>query len=188
MGNTRRKSLEHLVCEGCSSPFTAVLPFARFCSRVCYDKTQYRKRSYSHRCVECGSEFTSRNSIASVCGPKCQRLASVRGGHEGAKNYPRIHPSRSHAYKLYAENRRDLLSKQDSEPYTAEEIFERDRWICGICRETVDRLLRFPHKRSACIDHIRPIIAGGNDLRSNVQCAHFDCNSRKGASVDEADS
>jgi hypothetical protein len=190
MGSIRRKELERLVCERCSGEFTAVMPHARFCSAGCYGKAEYQKRSFSHKCVECGSDFTSKQHKASVCGrPECRLAVSVKGGKKGAaiNSFPQIHPSRAYAYKLYADNRRDLLLKQPSERYSPEEIFARDGWVCQICHDPVDPSLKFPDKRSACIDHIHPIIAGGNDLRSNVQCAHFGCNSKKGASVSKAD-
>lgn len=188
MSNVRRKELEHLVCEECSTRFTAVMPHARFCSTVCYSKADYRKRSFSHKCVQCGSDFVSRHRKASVCGSECGRAASIKGGKKGASinSFPQIHRSRAYAYKVYADQRRDLLAAQPSERYSAAEIFDRDGWICQICDQPVDPALKFPDKRSACIDHVRPIIAGGNDLRSNVQCAHFGCNSKKGASVSEA--
>lgn len=37
-----------------------------------------------------------------------------------------------------------------------------------------------PHPKAPTIDHIVPLADGGDDVRSNVQLAHFICNSMKG--------
>jgi hypothetical protein len=179
-----KKQLEKKSCEQCGASFTSLMPHARFCSGRCQRLTHYLKATYDHKCVECGSYFASRQHKARVCSPACQLSRATRKGHEGAKinSFPRIHPSRAFAYKLYSDQRAALLAQQPSEKFTHQEIFERDDWVCRICGEAVDRSLKFPDPRSVCIDHIRPIIANGNNLRSNVQCAHFGCNSKKGAS------
>jgi len=71
------------------------------------------------------------------------------------------------------------------EPINRIEVFDRDGWICGICREPVDRDLTYPDRMSASLDHVVPITRGGPHLYSNVQCAHFTCNSSKADHVEE---
>lgn len=70
-------------------------------------------------------------------------------------------------------------------------VFERDGWICGICRSPVDQTLRFPHPMSKSFDHVIPLDAGGDHTEENGQLAHLSCNSRKrnrhGASFSQAD-
>lgn len=68
-----------------------------------------------------------------------------------------------------------------SEPYTTEDILERDGWRCGICRRVIGRTLAYPHPRSPSIDHVLPLAVGGADTRDNVQAAHLVCNVSKGA-------
>lgn len=58
-------------------------------------------------------------------------------------------------------------------------VFNRDRWRCGICRNPVDKRLKYPHPRSASLDHIVPMSKGGGHTYLNTQCAHLDCNLRK---------
>jgi 5-methylcytosine-specific restriction endonuclease McrA len=53
-------------------------------------------------------------------------------------------------------------------------IFERDGWICGICREVVN-------PEDATLDHIVPVAFGGGHTAANLRLAHGICNSRRQA-------
>lgn len=66
------------------------------------------------------------------------------------------------------------------EPYTLEEIAARDRSRCGLCRGRVAMRLRVPHPKAPTIDHLIPVSEGGDDVKANVQLAHFACNTRRG--------
>ena len=59
------------------------------------------------------------------------------------------------------------------------ELFIRDGWICGICGESVDPLMRFPSMEAASLDHVVPFSCGGEHTWSNVQCSHRRCNEAK---------
>lgn len=84
--------------------------------------------------------------------------------------------------------RRALQVGRKSEPYTAVEIAERDGWLCQICLQNgrskvtarIGKSRHFPDPRSLSIDHIIPVTRGGDDVRTNVQAAHFVCNASKG--------
>jgi len=68
-------------------------------------------------------------------------------------------------------------------------VFDECGWICGLCDQPVDPDLKWPDPRSASLDHIVPLAQGGGHVRANTQLAHYDCNSRKGASpptIDQA--
>lgn len=56
------------------------------------------------------------------------------------------------------------------------EILERDRWRCGICRKAIGKSFKWPHPKSASIDHIVPISEGGEDTAGNKRAAHLVCN------------
>jgi 5-methylcytosine-specific restriction endonuclease McrA len=72
--------------------------------------------------------------------------------------------------------RRALIRQAGHEPYTEQEIFNRDRWRCGLCGGKVPKKAKAPDPLAASIDHILPISRGGSDTRANVQCAHLACN------------
>jgi 5-methylcytosine-specific restriction endonuclease McrA len=59
---------------------------------------------------------------------------------------------------------------------TDAEIMERDRWRCGICRRRIGKSFKWPHPRSASVDHIVPISEGGEDAAANKRAAHLGCN------------
>jgi 5-methylcytosine-specific restriction endonuclease McrA len=55
-------------------------------------------------------------------------------------------------------------------------VFERDKGICGICGELVER-------DNFQVDHVIPISRGGASMYDNVQVTHRICNQRKGARI-----
>lgn len=66
------------------------------------------------------------------------------------------------------------------------EVFERDSWICGICTEPVDRTLAYPDPMSVSLDHVVPLVHGGEHSRANTRCSHLTCNVKRGARLDAA--
>lgn len=56
-------------------------------------------------------------------------------------------------------------------------VFDRDKGICGICYEAVERNERWD------VDHIVPISKGGLHCYANVQLSHSSCNKRKSAKM-----
>jgi 5-methylcytosine-specific restriction endonuclease McrA len=68
------------------------------------------------------------------------------------------------------------------QPVDAQYIYDRDRWICQLCRKRIHKTKQVPHPLAATLDHITPLALGGHHEPANLQAAHFICNSRKGAS------
>ena len=64
---------------------------------------------------------------------------------------------------------------------TDEEILERDRWRCGICRKRIGKSFKYPHPRSKSIDHIIPLSEDGDDTAANKRAAHLGCNLSRGS-------
>lgn len=67
------------------------------------------------------------------------------------------------------------------ETFQPREVFDRDGWVCGICREDIPHDARYPDPLSVSLDHVIPLSRGGTHERSNCQAAHLRCNLRKGA-------
>jgi 5-methylcytosine-specific restriction endonuclease McrA len=79
-----------------------------------------------------------------------------------------------------ARARRALKREAKAEPYTLEEIAARDKHTCQLCGKRVAMARKHPDSKSPVIDHVIPIVEGGDDTRANVQLAHYVCNARKG--------
>jgi 5-methylcytosine-specific restriction endonuclease McrA len=54
----------------------------------------------------------------------------------------------------------------------------------GCKRRPIRRELKYPHLRSASIDHIIPLSLGGDDTAANKRAAHFGCNIARGNKMD----
>lgn len=80
-----------------------------------------------------------------------------------------------HKDKIYAKNskRRALLKGAKVELVKREVVYERDKGICGLCKQLVDF-------EQMTLDHILPLSLGGEHSYANVQVAHLSCNSSKG--------
>jgi 5-methylcytosine-specific restriction endonuclease McrA len=90
---------------------------------------------------------------------------------------------RSLIKKHHARRRTDAIRTNGPvEPYTTEEIGERDGWICGVCRDPIDPTLEHPHPLSPSKDHIVPIALGGTDTGDNMWITHWGCNHERNAS------
>lgn len=62
---------------------------------------------------------------------------------------------------------------------TDAQILARDRWRCGICGKRIGKTYRYPHPRSKSIDHVVPLIEGGDDTAANKRAAHLLCNTMR---------
>lgn len=136
-----------------------------FCSRSCAARARpchiWLKRTVApHPCADCGAVVVTKASVV-----LCRPCAKVR--------------------RTEAERRKNRLRRlrirAKTESYTRDEIAERDGYRCQLCRRKVDMRLQVPHLKAPTIDHVIPLANGGDDTRVNVQLAHFQCNSRKGA-------
>lgn len=70
-----------------------------------------------------------------------------------------------------------------TEPYTTEQVAERDEFVCQICYTDVDMSRSGHDLHGPTIDHVYPLVHGGTDTLDNVQLAHRVCNLRKGVKV-----
>jgi hypothetical protein len=64
------------------------------------------------------------------------------------------------------------------EKFSPREVYERDGWICQLCKKPVDKRLKHPNPLSPSLDHIIPLALGGEHSKKNAHLAHLQCNLR----------
>jgi 5-methylcytosine-specific restriction endonuclease McrA len=190
-----------LRCEWCDRPFRSCNP-ARTCSRACYGKLLTLANNGAacplpvKDCIGCGGAFIARAPRISYCSSECrhQHLGTtpsdgprVRTCGCGAESPPLYRQGGWTCDACKAETRRrgKRMRRARKAGATAErisptDIYERDGWTCQLCGRPVARAKAVPHPQAPTLDHIVPLSKGGDHTTSNVQCAHFRCNSLKG--------
>ena len=169
LGN-QRKSRAVISCAQCGADFAPTRRDGRFCTSRC----QHRWARDHERglCSEsdCGRPVRARG----LCSKHYRRWARATG----IEALPKWDERRRAQW-----HKRRALSKgaAGADLINSAEVYERDRWVCGICLERVDRRLIWPDPMSPSLDHIVPLSRGGAHQLANVQCAHLSCNVRKGA-------
>lgn len=124
-------------------------------------------------CLDCAGTFPqSRFGRRRLRCKECAYKAVLAGSR-------RTHAANRLRARSYRARRRVRKFGVGYERFGASEVFERDRWKCGICRRAIDRTLRYPHPMSVSLDHKVPLCKGGPHSRSNTQAAHLRCNLRK---------
>lgn len=80
-----------------------------------------------------------------------------------------------------ARKRRAALRLAAVEDVSSLAVYDRDKWECGICSQSIPRVVIWPHPLSPSLDHILALSAGGDHSYSNTQASHLACNMSKGA-------
>jgi 5-methylcytosine-specific restriction endonuclease McrA len=78
------------------------------------------------------------------------------------------------------QRRRAQKTATQVEAFQNVEVFERDRWRCGICGGKVSPARAWPDPLSASLDHVVPLSQGGAHTKANVRLAHLRCNISRG--------
>jgi len=120
---------------------------------------------------ECSKTYVPRYPLQGYCDAKCQKRASrLRERAAGTR-----HDTHRKRAKLYGRR---------YEAIDPVKVYVRDGWVCQLCRKAVRRDKVAPHPKAPTLDHIIPmVLPGGDHVYPNVQLAHFQCNSAKGAKV-----
>lgn len=136
------------------------------------------------------SRYTPERKAATIERTKRRRALFGRNREVEAK-YRENHKAERAAYNRKYFKEHPDVSRQNNhrrraqkylapfEQFKSAEIYVRDKWICGICGEGVNKDLRHPDPFSPSLDHVIPLARGGHHLRSNSQLAHLCCNKRK---------
>lgn len=75
------------------------------------------------------------------------------------------------------------ISKKQKKITLKETVYSKSYGICQLCYSPVSKHLKYPHPKSASIDHIIPLSRGGADNIYNMQLAHLVCNMKKGNKI-----
>lgn len=140
------------------------------CSQRC-DARYRRGLPLKATCKHCKAEFVPVNG-KDYCSKKCR----AQEERNRAIDKYATSPIRKFMLRLAGLTRKQLKQKLGGVKFTNKEIFERDKWICGVCGKPVDQTLKFPHPYSKSLDHIVSLRNGGLHDPSNVQLAHLHCN------------
>ncbi|WP_078628221.1 HNH endonuclease [Streptomyces sp. NRRL F-2664] len=132
-------------------------------------------------CERCSGVYSPCRRGQRWCSPRCKDGSRVTRSGGAARLSPEAQERRRLYWQEKGRRRRAVKRGSTSEPYTLAEIAERDSERCGLCGSAVPMDVRVPNPLAPTIDHVIPISRGGGDTRTNVQLAHFRCNSVKGA-------
>ncbi|WP_354180180.1 HNH endonuclease [Arthrobacter sp. UYP6] len=132
------------------------------------------------QCSSCGSltpvaEFAEHN----VCRP-CKGKRQASWATQNPDYWPTWQRANPDKLSATAHRRRAQKLGRDSEQVDRSLVFERDGFTCQLCNLPILMAEKFPHPFSPSLDHIIPLNKGGHHLYSNIQAAHFVCNSAKG--------
>lgn len=190
-------SSSHRACQECGVPITTGRRDKRLCGDECRRAVARRRASVWYR------DNRHRPDV------RATRQAATSRRYQRVKDDPDLLSARRQATADWRAQNRDRLLAYEREyraanpevireklhrrrarlldayvaPVDAEDIWQRDEGLCGVCGEPIDRSLKWPHRRSLTHDHIVALADGGTHEPDNVQLAHASCNSRKGADV-----
>lgn len=191
------------ICLYCNKEFTSKKNDTKYCSKECKHMWSKENPRHTIKCEHCGNIFRSNNKNQRFCSYECSnesRALYPRANceHCGKKfridirqagrfcsrscflNHIGAEPwERKQKIRDITHIRRAKKLQIKYENIKVEEIFEKDKWICKICGEPVDKYLGYPNPMSATLDHIIPLSKGGTHTYNNVQLAHLRCNIKK---------
>jgi len=164
---SKRVIAESHKCEICEK----LLPVgrARYCSDEC------RKKKSSNR------SFLINKSKKALVVCRCEMCDISFIPEYGDKRKKFCSDKCLAKYSKRSRNLRRYIDSDTMKGISYGAIFRRDQFICQICYKKVDMKLSVPHLFAATVDHIIPLSRGGNHEPSNLQLAHFICNSKKGS-------
>ena len=145
---------------------------SRHCSPRCRDRDYEGAAVGTTRsCRRCGESFAPTKGTHVYCTAECRWRDDVDRNREA---YNRRNAAR----------RARERGAQVGEAFTREQVFDRDGWICQLCLGPIDWNRAGRDPLAPALDHVVPLMAGGNHTLANVQASHFGCNASKSDRTD----
>lgn len=163
-------------CIVCGSPVEP--PRRTLCSDECKRKNNAKKAMEFQRAYKAEHGIWPARVYEKKDG--AERYKSKAKARDAARN--KAIPVRKRYPAVFAAKdarRRMKLAQATVEVFDPMEVFDRDRWVCQLCNEPVDRDVEYPDPGYRSLDHIVPISKGGEHSRRNTQLAHLGCNVAK---------
>lgn len=169
-------------CARCSAPLRRISQ--KYCGLRCSEiarGTRLAEPPPRQSCAlpGCGKPFQPKRDGTRCCSEKHGKLLYNRESRADGRQQPT--PWNDRRRDNY--HRRRALKKGAStgRPVNLAEIAARDRYRCGVCRKAVSMRLKWPHPRSASLDHVIPLTETGSQHDpANVRLAHLACNTSRG--------
>lgn len=161
-------------CPYCKDPMTH--PRRVQCGKPECERlwTNERHLAWQHAYLAANGEWSQRRYAERQS--KKDKAARVQRRALGLPSQRQLNPA---TYAKSDAKRRMVFVAAKLETFKPVEIFNRDRWICGICLSKVDPKAKAPDPLSASVDHIVPLSEGGDHARANCRLAHYGCNSSR---------
>jgi 5-methylcytosine-specific restriction endonuclease McrA len=174
-----------ITCVQCGRQATVTKAASRFCSADCWyeAKRMATIRSHSQVVLWRPNRHPLRIQVIQVHKPLRRRWFSVCCPM-CATWFVTDNPAHQHCSlrcgKRAAKDKRRAMEREAFvAPVNRQAIYQRDRWVCQLCRKPVARGKAVPHPKAPTIDHIVPLARGGTHEPANVQLAHYHCNTIK---------
>lgn len=131
-------------------------------------------------CRNCG-ETTKRRGSTYCSKPECRKAFHMSPEQVARrKQWFKDNPDKVREYNhRNGVRRRRLMAEAKTDDVTWRGVMERDNWTCQLCGKPIDQTVKAPHRMSASLDHVVPLIEGGDHTWANTQASHFGCNARK---------
>lgn len=169
-GDVPHPSATARTCRQCEVPIDERDVRSVYCSALCRDRfTMGYVVGAPRICPQCGVEFLTRRKSSRFCGPRCVVVADFEQNRED--------------YLRRSKARRAMIAGARVERFSSTQVFERDHWICYLCGDPVNRDAEWPAPNGPSVDHVIPLVRGGEHSLANTRCSHLGCNLSKGVKL-----
>jgi len=131
---------------------------------------EYRRKAY-YADLERSRAYQRSKALA-------RRRADPEAERAKVKAWAKSHPEAYFASRSRSKARnRGLIRATAYEAILPSDIFERDRWRCGLCKGKTPKELQGTLAENApTLDHIIPLKLGGPHTKANLRCLCRKCN------------